>query len=61
MNWYGLQKGEGFEYHLLVITIGLVVMIRGSGAFSLDRLLARVPREVDHRERISVQAAGSHS
>jgi putative oxidoreductase len=61
MNWYGMQKGEGFEYHLLVITIGLVVMIRGSGAFSLDRLLARVPREVDHRERISVQAAGSHS
>jgi len=55
MNWFGAQKGEGFEYHLLAITIGLLVVIRGSGAFSLDRLLARVPTELHDRERIAVQ------
>jgi putative oxidoreductase len=41
MNWFGNQKGEGFEYHLLAITIGLLIARRGSGALSLDRLLAR--------------------
>jgi putative oxidoreductase len=41
MNWFGTQKGEGFEYHLLAITLGLVIALRGSGALSLDRLLAR--------------------
>jgi putative oxidoreductase len=39
MNWFGAQKGEGFEYHLLAIALGLAVMLRGSGAFSADRLL----------------------
>jgi putative oxidoreductase len=55
MNWFGTQKGEGFEYHLLAVTIGLLVVIRGSGALSLDRLLARIPTEVGVRERIGVQ------
>jgi putative oxidoreductase len=41
MNWTGLQKGEGFEFHLLVLALAVAVMVRGSGAFSLDRLLAR--------------------
>lgn len=41
MNWTGLQKGEGYEYHLLAITIALVVLIKGSGAFSIDYLLMR--------------------
>src|SRR5215472_1567723 len=40
MNWYGNQKGEGFEYHLLAIAIGLAIMAKGSGAFSVDRALA---------------------
>jgi len=37
MNWEGQQKGEGIEYHLLVIAIALVIFIKGAGAFSLDR------------------------
>ena len=45
MNWFGTQKGEGFEYHLLAITLGLLIALRGSGAFSFDRLLAR-PRAI---------------
>jgi putative oxidoreductase len=39
MNWTGQQKGEGFEYHLLAIAIAVVLMIKGSGAFSVDRAL----------------------
>ncbi len=40
MNWYGTQKGEGFEYHLLVLAITLFLMVRGAGAFSVDRAIA---------------------
>ena len=40
MNWFGNQKGEGFEYHILAIAIGIVLMIKGGGALSLDRVLA---------------------
>jgi len=41
MNWTRTQTGEGFEFHLLVIAIGLAVLIRGSGAFSADLTLTR--------------------
>jgi putative oxidoreductase len=40
MNWFGNQKGEGYEYHLLAIALGLVLLVKGAGALSLDRLLA---------------------
>jgi putative oxidoreductase len=40
MNWSGQQKGEGFEFHLLALAIAGVLMVRGSGAFSLDRKLS---------------------
>src|SRR5579883_55429 len=40
MNWTGQQKGEGFEYHLLAIAIAVVLMARGSGPWSVDRVLA---------------------
>jgi putative oxidoreductase len=40
MNWNGTQKGEGFEYHLLVLAITAFLMIRGAGAFSIDRAIA---------------------
>jgi len=39
MNWFGNQKGEGFEFHLLVIALAVLILVRGAGAFSLDRLL----------------------
>lgn len=41
MNWNGAMAGEGFEYHLLAIGLALVVMLRGGGALSVDRLIAR--------------------
>jgi putative oxidoreductase len=40
MNWTGTQKGEGYEYHLLVLAITAFLMIRGAGAASVDRLLS---------------------
>ena len=39
MNWNGDKKGEGFEYHLLVIGMALSVLINGAGAFSADRAI----------------------
>ena len=41
MNWFGTKKGEGFEYHLLALGLALVIMIKGSGKFSVDRLLLK--------------------
>ena len=41
MNWFGDQKGEGFEYHLLVIGLALALIVRGGGSFSIDRAIAR--------------------
>ena len=38
LNWTGGQSGEGIEFHLLVIAMALVVVIRGGGAFSIDGL-----------------------
>ena len=40
-NWYGNQKGEGYEYHILAIAICLGIMIKGSGALSIDRSASR--------------------
>jgi putative oxidoreductase len=40
MNWYGNQKGEGYEFHLLVLALAITIIIRGAGAFSVDGALA---------------------
>ena len=40
MNWSGQQKGEGFEYHLLVLAMVAAILLKGSGAWSVDRALA---------------------
>src|ERR1700676_2234738 len=37
MNWTGTQKGEGYEYHLLVLAVTVFLMIGGAGAYSVDR------------------------
>ena len=41
MNWSGAQGGEGFEYHVLAGVLALAVMVRGGGAWSVDRALTR--------------------
>jgi putative oxidoreductase len=40
MNWFGNQKGEGYEYHLLVIGLALALVVQGAGRFSLDQAIA---------------------
>jgi putative oxidoreductase len=39
MNWFGNQKGEGYEYHLLAMAIAVALMIKGGGKASIDRAL----------------------
>jgi putative oxidoreductase len=52
MNWTGTQKGEGYEFHLLVLGATLFLMIRGAGAASIDRLLSSPPSaEAEGRRR----------
>ncbi len=36
MNWFGNQNGEGFEYHILTVSIGIALFLLGGGAWSLD-------------------------
>ena len=43
MNWDGQLRGEGFEFHILAVTLALIVIIRGSGALSLDRAIMTRP------------------
>ena len=39
MNWFGNQAGQGYEFHLLVIGLSLIVLLKGSGKWSLDKLI----------------------
>lgn len=41
MNWFGNQKGEGFEYHLLAIGLGIGIMLLGGGKWSFDQLIRK--------------------
>jgi putative oxidoreductase len=51
MNWNGTQKGEGFEFHLLVLAMAAFLMIRGAGAYSIDRVLTVAqPSGTAHRD-----------
>ncbi|HZO28657.1 MAG TPA: DoxX family protein [Chloroflexota bacterium] len=45
LNWNGDQAGEGVQFHLLVLAVAVVLMVKGSGAWSVDRLLVRVPTQ----------------
>ena len=41
MNWAGNQRGEGIEYHLLALAMAAALLLRGAGAWSLDRTLSK--------------------
>lgn len=36
MNWTGAQAGEGFEFHLLAISMALALVVGGGGSGSVD-------------------------
>ncbi|MFN8653893.1 MAG: DoxX family protein [Gemmatimonadales bacterium] len=42
MNWFGQMPAgtEGFEYHIITLGLAATVVLTGSGAWSIDRLLA---------------------
>ena len=41
MNWGGQQRGEGYEFFILAVGIAVALVVRGSGAWSVDRLIMR--------------------
>ena len=41
LNWFGSKKGEGIEYFVLLLSLLLVIVIKGSGALSMDFWLTR--------------------
>lgn len=53
MNWFGNQKGEGFEYHILMAAMAMAVVIQGGGKFSIDSWIlgkrAMSPTRAPHR------------
>ena len=55
MNWSGMQKGEGFEYHLLVLAIAGFLVIRGAGAFSIDGAIANASASPPRQPRLATQ------
>src|SRR5207253_6980119 len=60
MNWSGAQKGEGFEYHLLVLALTAFLMIRGAGAFSVDRALTVAKPSARSEEHTSELQSRGH-
>ncbi len=45
MNWFGTQKGEGYEFDLLVIGLCIATLINGSGKFSVDKIISKSIRD----------------
>jgi len=54
MNWAGNQPGEGIEYHLLALAICAAIMVGGSGALSVDRLIDRSSHAHGHAHPLPV-------
>jgi putative oxidoreductase len=61
MNWFGQQKGEGVEYHLLAIGITLALVVSGAGRWSLDALIARTLSKRSNAEGGRVSYAHARS
>ncbi len=53
MNWTGKQAGEGYEYHLLVIALLLIILLVGPGRFAVGRFLP-LPKSRGSRRPILV-------
>jgi putative oxidoreductase len=41
MNWFGNQQGEGIEFHLLALALGVPLLIWGGGRYAIDSLVQR--------------------
>ena len=40
-NWFGSKRGEGIEYFVLLLAVLMVIVLKGSGALSMDCWLTR--------------------
>lgn len=40
MNWYVEERGEGFEFHLLILTMTIILTVWGAGRWSIDRWIS---------------------
>ena len=40
-NWFGSKEGEGIEYFVLLLAVLMVIVLKGSGALSIDCWLTR--------------------
>lgn len=45
MNWYGTNAGEGFEFHILAIGLGISSLLSGGGRFSIDKIVASILKD----------------
>jgi len=36
MNWFGIHKGEGYEFDILFWAIAIMIVIKGAGKWSFD-------------------------
>lgn len=41
MNWFGMQKGEGIEYFILVLGMALALVVGGSGRYAVDNCISK--------------------
>jgi putative oxidoreductase len=41
MNWYGRKSGEGIEYFVMLLSLLMLIILKGAGALSVDLWLAR--------------------
>jgi putative oxidoreductase len=55
LNWFGNKEGHGYEYHLLAIALALVVIVKGSGAFSVDRLIFQHGAALESSRRVAIE------
>jgi putative oxidoreductase len=53
MNWFGNHKGEGYEFDILFWAIAIIIVINGSGRFSVDRWLSTRSALADSRKIVN--------
>lgn len=59
MNWFGNQKGEGYEYFLLAISMAASLVISGAGRFSVDGQIPFVSTRAAQPRRATLPQAVS--
>jgi putative oxidoreductase len=57
MNWMGNQKGEGFEYFILMLGLSVSLIASGAGRYSIDGwILHQVPTDEHFKATLTKEA-----